>query len=133
MCRHPMPRGGPEVTEGLSPRIRSYSRMLTLAKEMERPRVLALLLRGRPFVVDLPLWRDSVSVREDMQLTMGRCRRGSEVKFELLESSLVWMRMVGAELEMDWLMDMPSCDGLRLYLENIPLLEGEERAVGRGC
>lgn len=82
MCRHPMPRGGPEVTEGLSPRIRSYSRMLTVAKE-------TLLLRGRPFVEDLPLWRDSVSVREDMQLKMGRCMRGLEVEVELLESTLV--------------------------------------------
>jgi hypothetical protein len=36
VCRHPMLRGGPPVTEGLSPRMRSYSRMFTLVKETVR-------------------------------------------------------------------------------------------------
>lgn len=75
-----MERGGPEVTEGLSPRIRSYSRMLTWPKVMEE-RCLRRL-------EEEPRWRDSWRVREVMMERMG---------LDSIEEASARMRMVGAE------------------------------------
>ena len=87
-----MARGGPEVTEGLSPRMRSYSRMFTFANDTER------FIRVPVFVNARPRWSESCNVREDMALRNG-WRKGRSS----LEEEVVLMRTVGAELDMDWL------------------------------
>lgn len=92
-----MERGGPEVTEGLSPRIRSYSRMSTWPKVMP-PRVV---LRGRPAVLR---WRDSWRVREVMMDRMG------------------WDSMDGAQMEIvgaEWLRRVEEEERLSELLLNV--------------
>lgn len=67
--RHPMERGGPEVTAGLSPRTRSYSRMFTWPNLM--PLFCDALVRD-------PRWRDSWRVREIMMDRIGLDSMASE-------------------------------------------------------
>ena len=104
VCLHPMLRGGPPVTLGLSPRIRSYSRMLTLAKETARRSpivdevvVMLLLEEEEGGSAETEEWRrllrrDSCKVLEIMM------PRGGSVGSDDVEG--VRMRMVGAELVM---------------------------------
>lgn len=97
-----MLRGGPDVTLGLSPKTRSYSRMLMLAKETER---FMTRLPLDFFPVRPPRWRDSWSVREDMALRRGALRNWEGAMTPLGDVGEVRTRTVGAELEMEWLRD----------------------------
>ena len=100
-----MLRGGPPVTLGLSPRTRSYSRMLTLAKETLRrkPRVVepAVALSAslaKVFLLDDDrlLWSDSFRVLE-VRMLRGLTSSGRR---RVVEEGGVRIRMVGAELVM---------------------------------
>ena len=109
-----MLRGGPVLTDGLSPSTLSYSRMSTLVKETVR-------WSGAGLFSPYFLWSDSWRVREDMALRRGRPT--GELLSSLEELEGVCMRMVGAELEMDWLRSEPFLLD-ELSKPFLPLLEG---------